>query len=71
MKPTLEAINQFWMGVADHKAEIRKKQAALSFTEKIKILEELRERDRAIAASGLRQKAKTMVPQPKKSAGER
>jgi hypothetical protein len=54
MKPTLEAINQFWMGVASHKAEIRKKQGALSFTEKIKILEKLRDRDRAIAASGLR-----------------
>ena len=36
------------------KQGMRKKLAALSFTEKIKILEKLRDRDRAIAASGLR-----------------
>jgi hypothetical protein len=36
--------------------------AALSFSEKIKVLERLRERERAIAESGLRKK-----PQLKKS----
>jgi len=56
MKPTLAAINQFWTGVTNHKQEMRKKLAALSFSEKIKILEKLRDRDRAIAASGLRGK---------------
>jgi hypothetical protein len=36
------------------KQAMRKRLAALSFTEKIKILEKLRDRDRAIAAAGLR-----------------
>ena len=36
------------------KQKMRARQAALSFSEKIKILEKLRDRDRAIAASGLR-----------------
>jgi hypothetical protein len=36
------------------KPEMRKKLAALSFSEKIKILEKLRHRSLAIAASGLR-----------------
>jgi hypothetical protein len=36
------------------KSKLRNRLAALSFTEKIKILEKLRERDRAIAAAGLR-----------------
>jgi hypothetical protein len=35
---------------------MRARLAALSFSEKIKILEKLRERGLAIAASGLRQK---------------
>ena len=39
------------------KPKMRARQAALSFSEKIKILERLRDRDRAIAASGLRGKA--------------
>jgi len=39
------------------KPKMRARQAALSFSEKIKILEKLRDRDRAIAASGLRGKA--------------
>jgi hypothetical protein len=39
------------------KQAMRKRLAALSFTEKIKILEKLRDRDRAIAAAGLRQRA--------------
>ncbi len=37
--------------------ELRAKLAALSFSEKIKILEKLRDRSLAIAASGLRRKA--------------
>ena len=43
--------------------EMRKKLAALSFSEKIKILEKLRRRSLAIAASGLRS-SKTK-PRPK------
>ena len=38
------------------KREMRRKLASLSFAEKIKILEKLRDRSVAIAASGLRQK---------------
>ena len=38
------------------KARERERLAALSFTEKIKILEKLRDRDRMIAAAGLRRK---------------
>ncbi len=37
------------------KKEMRKRLAALSFSEKIKILEKLRDRSLAIAAAGLRQ----------------
>ncbi len=36
------------------KEEFRKRMRALSFSGKIRILEKLRERSRAIAASGLR-----------------
>jgi hypothetical protein len=36
------------------KPELRRKLASLSFSEKIKILEKLRQRSLAIAASGLR-----------------
>ena len=39
------------------KQEMRKRLAALSFSEKIKILEKLRDRSLAIAAAGLRPKA--------------
>jgi hypothetical protein len=39
------------------KPKMRARQAALSFTEKIKILEKLRDRERAIAAAGLRRNA--------------
>jgi hypothetical protein len=39
------------------KQEMRKRLAALSFSEKLKILEKLRDRSLALAASGLRQKA--------------
>ena len=38
------------------KKEMRARLAALSFTEKIKILEKLRDRSLAFAASGLRRK---------------
>lgn len=38
------------------KSKMRTRLASLSFSEKIKILEKLRDRDHAIAASGLRQK---------------
>jgi hypothetical protein len=50
MKPTVEAISQFWTRVANRKELMRKKLTALSFSEKIKILEKLRDRDRMIAA---------------------
>jgi hypothetical protein len=40
------------------KIAMRKRLAALSFTEKLKILEKLRERELAIAAAGLRTKPK-------------
>lgn len=39
------------------KPKMRARLASLSFTEKIKILEKLRDRSLAIAASGLRRKA--------------
>jgi hypothetical protein len=41
----------------------RKRLASLPFSEKIKILEKLRERDREIAASGLRKKRVRSTPQ--------
>ena len=41
-----------------NKQEMRTQLASLSFSEKIKILEKLRDRDRAIAASGLRKAAR-------------
>ena len=37
--------------------KLRARMAALSFTEKIKILEKLRDREKAIAAAGLRHDA--------------
>ena len=39
-----------------NKNETRRKLASLSFSEKIKILEKLRDRSLALAASGLRRK---------------
>ena len=39
-----------------NKREMRRKLASLSFAEKINILEKLRDRSAAIAASGLRRK---------------
>jgi hypothetical protein len=41
----------------DKDKERRKRLAALPFSEKLKILEKLRERSRVIAASGLRKMA--------------
>jgi ribosomal protein S21 len=38
------------------KQEMRKQLAALSFSEKVKILEKLRDRSLSLAASGLRQR---------------
>jgi len=38
------------------KQEMRKRLAALSFSEKVKILEKLRDRSLSLAASGLRRK---------------
>jgi hypothetical protein len=43
------------------KPKLSARMAALSFTEKIKILEKLRDREKAIAASGLR---KTVQKKP-------
>jgi hypothetical protein len=42
------------------KSKMRETLAALSFTEKIRILEKLRDRDKAIAAAGLRRKTETL-----------
>ena len=44
------------------KKETRKRLAALSFSDKIKILEKLRKRSLAIAASGLRRKTAKGAP---------
>ena len=41
-------------GNAVSKPKLQARMAALSFSEKIKILEKLRDREKAIAASGLR-----------------
>jgi len=39
--------------ILETKAKMRKELASLSFTKKIKILEKLRDREKAIAAAGL------------------
>jgi len=39
------------------KPKLRARMTALSFSEKVKILEKMRERDKAIAASGLKPRA--------------
>jgi len=44
------------------KEHMRKKLASLSFSEKIKMLEKLRDRSLAIAASGLRREKKQIIP---------
>jgi hypothetical protein len=52
------------------KPELRAKLAALSFSEKIKILERLRDRSLAIAASGLRRKVTSGTGDPKVGASD-
>lgn len=42
------------------KAKLQARMAALSFSEKIKILEKLRDREKAIAAAGLRRKSEEL-----------
>lgn len=54
------------MGSDSEKAR-RKPLAALPFSEKLKILEKMRERDRAIAAAGLRKAAR---PKPTNEGSE-
>ena len=46
---------------------MRARLASLSFSEKIKILEKLRQRSQTIAASGLRQKASDRSNRTKKT----
>jgi hypothetical protein len=48
------------------KRKLRARMASLSFTEKIKILEKLRDRSTAIAASGLRRKTRDDRDKPLK-----
>ena len=47
------------------KPKLQARQAALSFSEKIKILEKLRDRENAIAAAGLRRKKDAEVKSAK------
>jgi hypothetical protein len=49
------------------KQEMRKRLAALSFSEKVKILEKLRDRSLALAAAGLR---RTLVGEAHKKADQ-
>ena len=55
--------------MSDAKEEMRKRLKSLSFTEKIKILEMLRDRSLLLAASGLR--ASRSGGAPDQSAGKR
>jgi hypothetical protein len=48
------------------KPKLRDRMASLSFSEKIKILEKLRDRDQAIASSGLRKRKSAVSKTPKK-----
>jgi hypothetical protein len=48
------------------KQEMRKRLASLSFSEKVKILEKLRDRSLALAASGLRRRARDGADNPRK-----
>jgi hypothetical protein len=45
------------------KPKLRARMASLSFSEKIKILEKLRDREQSIAASGLRRRRKQLSDQ--------
>jgi hypothetical protein len=49
------------------KPKLQARLAALSFTEKVKILEKLRDRERAIAAAGLRRNSNEPADQQSKS----
>lgn len=51
--------------------ERRKRLASLPFSEKLKILEKLRKRSRAIAAAGLRKTARSQQEQPSGDAGSK
>ena len=51
------------------KEEERKRLASLSFTEKIKVLEKLRDRSLALAASGLRRTSPGEPTQPATQTG--
>jgi hypothetical protein len=43
--------------ILDSKRDMRQRLAALPFAEKVKLLEQLRDRSRAIAASGLKRQS--------------
>jgi hypothetical protein len=58
MKATIELINQMQVDGLD-KSRMRARLASLSFSDKIRILEKLRDRSKAIATSGLRKAART------------
>ena len=51
--------------------ERRKRLAALPFSEKLKILEKMRNRDRAIVAAGLRKKARPQRERPTGDSGSK
>jgi len=53
-------------GTSDSEKARRQRLAALPFSEKLKILEKMRERDRAIAAAGLRKTARHQPQQANK-----
>ena len=53
-----EALRSIWKAFMS-KQEMRKRLAGLSFSEKVRILEKLRDRSLALAASGMRQKVVT------------
>jgi hypothetical protein len=52
------------------KPKLRARMASLSFSEKIKILEKLRDREEAIVATGLRRKAKQVSDQASKESSK-
>jgi hypothetical protein len=52
-------------GTATSKPKLRARLASLSFSEKVKILERLRDREKAIAAAGLRRKTAKDTPSTK------
>jgi hypothetical protein len=56
MKAILQVINQMRQKILSGKRESRKKLAALSFAQKLVLLEKLRDRSLLIASSSLRQR---------------